>query len=160
MVYYDVVESVEPKRLALAAANQTLEDANIKLAAVQQKVKELNEKLAILTIDLNEANAAKAEAEATVAKGKLKLSLAARLIKALSSSNDLWKEGIGKLKESRELLVGDTLVASAFISFIGPFTKAFRDSLLTDTWIPFITTAAGGDSIPMSTWVGGGGAGA
>ena len=39
-----------------------------------------------------------AEAEDTVAKGKLKLSLAARLIKALSSSIDLWKEGIEKVR--------------------------------------------------------------
>ena len=41
-------------------------------------------------------------------------------------------------------------VASAFISFIGPFTKAFRDTLVNDTWIPFIETAADGESIPMT----------
>ena len=54
------------------------------------------------------------------------------------------------MEASRELLTGDVLLASAFISYIGPFTKSYRQQLLNDNWIPFLRKAADGESIPMS----------
>ena len=48
------------------------------------------------------------------------------------------------------LLLGDVLLASAFISYIGPFTKKYRDELVNKHWVPFLETAAGGQRIPMA----------
>lgn len=45
---------------------------------------------------------------------------------------------------------GDVLLASAFISYIGPFTKKYRDELVNKHWVPFLETAAGGQRIPMA----------
>ena len=84
--YYDIVSMVEPKKQALAEAMVTLEGANTKLAGVIALVKELDDKLAVLIADLDAANATKKEAEDTVARGLLKLSLAERLINALAGS--------------------------------------------------------------------------
>ena len=61
VIYYDIVVTVEPKRKALAEANQQLEAANTKLAEVNALVKDLTEKLAVLTKELNEAMADKAQ---------------------------------------------------------------------------------------------------
>ncbi|RYY36502.1 hypothetical protein EON62_01715, partial [archaeon] len=36
------------------------------------------------------------------------------------------------------------------ISYIGPFTKRYRDLLVNESWVPFLETAAGGQRIPMS----------
>ena len=109
---------------------KTLHDANEKLTGVQQKVKELQIKLAKLVAELDEANRTKQEAEAVVAKGKMKLDLAQRLIKALSSENVRWNKGVQQLKESRMALIGDSLLSAAFISYIGPFAKEYRDQLV------------------------------
>ena len=38
------------------------------------------------------------------------------------------------------LLVGDTLVAAAFVSYIGPFSSDFRLDLWKNTWVPDIET--------------------
>merc|ERR1719181_1857986 len=75
VMYYDIVITVEPKRIALAEANAQLEAANKKLKEVTEKVAELTEKLAVLTANLNEAEADKAAALEAVDKGTKKLDL-------------------------------------------------------------------------------------
>ena len=42
------------------------------------------------------------------------------------------------MEADKELLTGDVLLASAFISYVGPFTKVFRDRLMANTFTPFL----------------------
>jgi dynein heavy chain len=35
-------------------------------------------------------------------------------------------------------MIGNTLVSSAFVSYIGPFMSSFRNSLWRDQWLPDI----------------------
>jgi dynein heavy chain len=136
--YYDIVTTVEPKRLALAEANKQLAEANQKLEAVMKNVAALEEKLATLTKELEEADASKKEAEDAVAAGERKLNLAQRLTGALGSENERWAENVVALRNNEKLLTGDVLLASAFISYIGPFTKAFREHLMNKVFKPFL----------------------
>ena len=69
VMYYEVVVTVEPKRKALAEANDQLLDANNQLKTVMEMVADLEEKLAKLTKELAEANAEKQEAMDAVEKG-------------------------------------------------------------------------------------------
>ena len=137
-IYYDVVSMVGPKKQLVAEATQQLIEANTKLGEVKAKVAELEARLATLVAELDAANKVKAEAEATVAKGESKLDLANRLINALASENVRWKQSIIDLVHERDLLIGDVLVAASFISYVGPFTKEYRDKLLEDEWLPFM----------------------
>ena len=122
VMYRDIVITVEPKRAALKAANERLAAANSRLAASQAKVAELQARLDKLTAEFNAANAEKQQAIDDVERGTLKLDLAQRLTRALADENVRWAEGVGRLKSEKELLIGDVLLASAFISYIGPFT--------------------------------------
>ena len=155
VTYYDIVVTVEPKRKALTQANIQLSEANSKLKAVMENVKALKDKLAKLTNDLEDANNSKKEAMDSVAKGEKKLNLAQRLTNALSSENQRWAENILVLREDAKLLTGDVLLTSAFISYIGAFTKPFRMKLMNDIFKPFLETefkqVCGEESkIPMS----------
>jgi dynein heavy chain len=150
VIYYDIVTTVEPKRKALAEATTQLNAANEKLAIVTTKVAELQAKLSKLVAEFDAANKEKQDALDTVERGHKKLDLAQRLTTALASENKRWGENVIVLREDKDLLDGDTLLAAAFISYIGPFTKDFRDRLVGDVWVPFLRTAAGGESIPMS----------
>ena len=138
VTYYDIITTVEPKRRALAEANVQLEAANVKLKSVMENVHALEEKLSQLTKDLEEANASKKEAEDAVAAGESKLGLAQRLTSALSSENERWAENIVTLRKNEQLLTGDVLLASSFISYIGPFTKPFRLQLMDKVFRPFL----------------------
>lgn len=136
--YYDVVVTVEPKRKALAEANAQLAEANAQLAEVNALVADLEAKLAQLTTELNAANLEKLEALEAVRKGQNKLDLAQRLTNALASENVRWAENIVTMENDKKLLVGDVLLASAFISYVGPFNKVFRDRLMNQIFAPFL----------------------
>ena len=107
--------SVEPLRAALAVATIELNEANETLREVQEKVHALTTKLAILTKQLNEAEADKAAAILEVTTGQKKLDLAQRLTRALADENVRWKANIITMNADKDLLVGDVLLASAFI---------------------------------------------
>ena len=118
VMYYEVVVTVEPKRKALQEANEQLEEANNQLKAVMELVADLEDKLAKLTTDLSAANAEKQMALEIVEKGQKKLDLAQRLTNALASENVRWAENIVTMEADKQLLVGDVLLASAFISYV------------------------------------------
>eukprot|EP00516_Mucochytrium_quahogii_P000925 CAMPEP_0203746968 /NCGR_PEP_ID=MMETSP0098-20131031/2236_1 /ASSEMBLY_ACC=CAM_ASM_000208 /TAXON_ID=96639 /ORGANISM=" , Strain NY0313808BC1" /LENGTH=4160 /DNA_ID=CAMNT_0050635227 /DNA_START=190 /DNA_END=12669 /DNA_ORIENTATION=+ len=149
--YHDTIVGVEPKRQALAEAEQKLQSATEVLDLVNAKVTELETKLNELKADLEEANTIKQAAIDEVEQGQMKLDLAQRLITALASENVRWGSNIEEFEEKYASLTGDVLVASAFISYIGPFSKEYREKLLYEEWIPFLQKASAGESIPMSS---------
>ncbi|GMH98843.1 hypothetical protein TrLO_g14194 [Triparma laevis f. longispina] len=150
VAYYDIVITVEPKRIALREAKEKLDKANEQLAEVQGKVKDLQERLDKLTEEYNAADKDRNDAQMTANKGKMKLELAQRLTNALGSEGSRWTAGIGDLESKKGLVVGDSLLAAAFISYVGPFTKEFRTELVKEKWVPFLKTAAKGQPIAMS----------
>ena len=117
---------MEPKRVALRAASEQLEQANEQLSIVNGRVAALQERLDVLTTEYNAAESQRKEAQDIADKGKLKLELANRLTSALGSEQVRWTECIERLQKEKELLVGDCLLASTFTLHIGPFTKQYR----------------------------------
>lgn len=106
--------------------------------------------LDILTTKFNAANAEKNEAIAAVEKGQTRLDLANRLTAALADENIRWAANVEQLTGEKSLLTGDVLLASAFISYAGPFTKQFRMRLMNDKLLPYLRTCAKDEDFPMS----------
>mmetsp|Transcript_13327 Transcript_13327/g.19913 ORF Transcript_13327/g.19913 Transcript_13327/m.19913 type:complete len:1361 (+) Transcript_13327:1-4083(+) len=153
VTYYDIVITVEPKRIALAEANAQLESANNRLKNVNEEVAQLQARLTDLTENLRIAEEEKQTALDAVERGQRKLDLAQRLMSALASENERWKESVILMEAAKTLLTGDVLLSSAFISYAGPFTKIYRDKLMNITFFEFLKTRfASGDTpeIPMS----------
>ena len=135
--YFDVVTMIEPKRLELAEANATLAEANEKLATVQARVAELNALVAELERQFKEAEDEKNAALDEQARTKRKLELANRLINALAASAEQWKVTVEQMTKDSGVLIGDMLLAAAFVSYTGPFTAQFRIGLL-DGWKKYL----------------------
>jgi dynein heavy chain len=91
---------------------------------------------------MDDKNAAEAEA----AKCASKLDLAQRLVNALGSESTRWAQSIIDLDESIGLIIGDVLLASSFVSYVGPFNKKFRLEIMQGKFVPFFEQ----NSIPMS----------
>lgn len=73
------------------------------------------------------------------ARYERRLNLANRLVKALGDENERWAASSVRLGNQLELLIGDVLIASAFISYAGPFNKQFRQRMMKDNFIKYIT---------------------
>lgn len=54
------------------------------------------------------------------------------MIAALGSENERWAQSIVILDSNIKVIVGDVLLASAFISYAGPFNKSFRDKMIKE----------------------------
>ena len=144
--YYDVFISVEPKKAAVRAAQQKLSDANEKKAEMDILVKRLTDELAILQAEYQKAMDEKNAAEAEASRCARRLDLAQRLVNALGSESERWNQSIIDLGEKIIVITGDVLLASAFVSYVGPFNKKFRDIITNQRFIEFFRK----NKIPMS----------
>nr|XP_031530690.1 dynein heavy chain 9, axonemal-like [Vicugna pacos] len=137
--FYEVFCDVEPKRQALSKATSDLAAAQERLAAVRAKIAHLNENLAKLTSKFEKATAdkLKCQQEAEVTAGTI--SLANRLVAGLASENVRWAEAVQDFKQQERKLCGDVLLSTAFISYLGFFTKKYRQSLMDGTWRPYLS---------------------
>jgi dynein heavy chain, axonemal len=136
-VYYDVVVSVEPKKQQVAEAQQQLAEANAKKEAMETMVAELSAKLAVLQADFDKAMKEKNDAEAEANRCAKRLDSANRLVNALGSEQERWVNAIARLEKELEYVAGDVLLASSFVSYVGPFSKEFREVIINENFIKY-----------------------
>jgi len=141
-IYYDIVSDVEPKKRMLAEAQLQLATASAKLTAVVKRVTELEAKLAELEAEFHRVTTEKEESIASAAKMKKKLEMAQRLIAALASENVRWSAGVQTLRDSMDLLAGDVLISSAFVSYVGAFSNVYREMLTNEKFLPYLAEHA------------------
>uniref|UniRef100_A0A8C9XQ20 Dynein axonemal heavy chain 17 n=1 Tax=Sander lucioperca TaxID=283035 RepID=A0A8C9XQ20_SANLU len=137
--FYEVYCEVEPKRQALSKANAELAAAQEKLAAIKSKINHLNENLAKLTAKFEKATADKLKCQQEAESTARTISLANRLVGGLASENVRWAEAVENFKKQERTLCGDVLLITAFISYLGYFTKRYRLQLMDNTWRPYLS---------------------
>jgi dynein heavy chain len=130
--YYEKSQIVKPKRIKLAQ-----EEANLSIA--QEKLEKSRKELAIITDKLNKLKEnsqkqldIKNELEAQAAKTKKKINTAETLINSLSGERARWKKGASEINNEKKRLVGNASLATAFISYCGPFNAEFRELLAVE----------------------------
>ncbi|RKP21352.1 hypothetical protein ROZALSC1DRAFT_27237, partial [Rozella allomycis CSF55] len=147
--YFEVYCDVEPKRKALEQANLDLSVAQNRLAEIQNKIMELNKNLSDLKAKFEKATADKLRCEEEAKRTQETIILANRLVGGLASENVRWAISVDKFKEQQKTLTGDVLLAAAFLSYVGCFTKKYRTELITEKWLPFLNDPS--NNIPMSS---------
>ncbi|NWV39884.1 DYH17 protein, partial [Grantiella picta] len=143
--YYEVFCIVKPKRQAVADADAELAEAQERLSRIKSKIAMLNENLATLTAQFEKATAEKIKCQQEADETNKVINLANRLVGGLASENVRWAESVEHLKEQEKTLCGDVLLVSAFVSYIGYFTKKYRAELLEKHWLPFLN----GQKVPI-----------
>ncbi|CAH2292037.1 dynein heavy chain 9, axonemal [Pelobates cultripes] len=137
--FYEVYCEVEPKRQALNKANAELAAAEEKLSSIKAKIALLNENLAKLTAKFEKATAEKLKCQQEAEATALTISLANRLVGGLASENVRWAEAVRNFKLQESTLCGDVLLITAFVSYLGYFTKKYRLDLMDKTWKPYLS---------------------
>ena len=119
--------NIKPKRIALKQqedklmiATEQLRVAEAQLAEIRKKCEELD---GLYQVNNDEKN----ELEEKARQQKKKIEQANRLINSLSDEKERWDTGAKELADYKMRLIGNVGLATAFISYCGPFNAEFRD---------------------------------
>ena len=127
--FYNAAKTVEPMQKNVDEKTIELKEATEKLEIVQEKVRKLQEELDIVMAEKEKAERELNEAVTNETNCKNKLNLARRFIGALGSSSERWTVNIQEYNAQLEVMIGDILISSAFVSYCGPFPKKYREGI-------------------------------
>ncbi|XP_062957128.1 dynein axonemal heavy chain 11 [Cynocephalus volans] len=145
--FYEVYCDVEPKRQALTQANLELATATEKLEAIRKKLVDLDRNLSRLTASFEKAIAEKVRCQEEVNQTNKTIKLANRLVKELEAKKIRWSQSVKSFETQEKTLCGDVLLTAAFVSYVGSFTKQYRQELVDCKWVPFLQQKV---SIPIT----------
>merc|ERR1719482_1167275 len=96
------------------------------LATAQAKLKAVQDKLVVLQKNYDAAITKKNALQVDVDLTNLKLERADKLLGGLGGERVRWKETVAKLKVLMANLMGNIVVSSGAIAYLGVFTAIFR----------------------------------
>ncbi|RUS80966.1 hypothetical protein EGW08_011286 [Elysia chlorotica] len=124
--YDEVIKVVAPKQAALKEAEAELKTAMDSLEKKRASLRQVQDKLKVLQDTLEANKKKKLDLENQVDLCQKKLERASQLIGGLGGEKERWKVAAASLGEKYKNLVGDILVASSIVAYLGAFTSAFR----------------------------------
>lgn len=126
VVFNKIFKEVKPLQNSEAKAQEELKVALEELAKVKEEVRKLNEMVTALREKLAAAEKQKKEVEEDAQKCADKLSAASKLVNGLAGENKRWSENVVFLQANIKSVIGDVLLASEFVSYIGAFSAKLR----------------------------------
>lgn len=136
MKYCDVAREIKPKRDRVAMLEKNFFQMKKDLNKTNAELKAIEKELSELEKQFDAAMSEKADLQAEAEIMERRLIAADKLISGLGSEAVRWTSELEELKVRRIKLLGDCLLASAFLSYQGAFTYEFRHDLLTNAWEP------------------------
>lgn len=146
VTYNRIYTKVKPLMDRLQQAQNERLQAEQSLKEITMIVEDLERRLADLQNAFLEATDEKARVEGEALNCETRLSLAERLVTGLHSENLRWGNEVEGLKASKISLIGDVLLSSSFVSYIGAFDAKLRDALWRQQWLMDLT----GRAIPLT----------
>lgn len=132
--YCFVAREIKPKRDKVALLERNFQMSKRELDKIQKELTAIESQLKALGQQYEEAMSEKRGLEEEADLMQRRLSAASKLITGLKSEQDRWEVDLEELKKTRVRLLGDCLLSSAFLSYLGAFSWEFRRSMLTEDW--------------------------
>jgi len=132
-VYDRVIKVVAPKRVMLAEAEAALAEQMEMLNAKRNLLQEVTQKLQSLNDEFAECMREKKKLEDQIDYCTQKLERAEKLLSGLSDEKTRWSETANVLGASLGNVIGDVLLSSGVVAYLGAFTIEYRNKLI-DQW--------------------------
>jgi len=134
---YDIIaKEIRPKREALNEASAKLEVVTKQLMEKQAELQTLIDKKNVLEEEFKNQNFEKQNLISQIDECQAKLTRAGILMGSLGNERSRWEKTAEKLLKEKQNLLGDMIVATCFVTYMGPFEGSYRESLLQTEWIP------------------------
>ncbi|KAI8873838.1 hypothetical protein GQ42DRAFT_152391 [Ramicandelaber brevisporus] len=128
--YSEILESVGPLRQEVEDLENSANDLVVQQANIESTITELEASIATYKDEyallVSETQALKAEME----RVKAKVDRSVKLLESLSSEQDRWQTASATFETQMGTIVGDVLLAAAFLAYAGFFDQQQREQLI------------------------------
>ncbi|KAK4683210.1 dynein heavy chain [Podospora pseudoanserina] len=132
--YAEILDRVGPLREEVRQLEEQALQTKAEAKAVEQTIENLEASIATYKVEyaslISETQAIKSE----MSRVQFKVDRSVKLLDSLSSERTRWEEGSKSFETQISTLVGDVLVAAAFLAYSGLYDQVFRKSMMED-WL-------------------------
>ncbi|RFU30184.1 hypothetical protein B7463_g6181, partial [Scytalidium lignicola] len=132
--YSEILDRVGPLREEVGMLEDQALQTKAEAQAVENTIKTLEQSIGTYKTEyaalISETQAIKTE----MARVQFKVDRSVRLLDSLSSERTRWEEGSKSFETQISTLVGDVLVAAAFLAYSGLYDQQFRKNMMED-WL-------------------------
>ena len=139
-VYYHVNKEVLPKKASLKIAKADLGEKMRVLKIKQDELRKVEDYIAELQSKLELQVAETKALSDEINRVELQMDRAVKLIDQLGGERESWTNKVHQFSTDMDNLLGDVLVAAGVITYMGPFTWAYREVCMDKNWIPFMNS--------------------
>ncbi|XP_051812950.1 dynein axonemal heavy chain 5 [Acanthochromis polyacanthus] len=130
--FFSINKEVLPLKANLAVQQNRLAIANADLEKAQSELDAKQAELDVVQGEYDKAMMEKQTLLEDAERCRHKMQTASSLISGLAGEKERWTEQSKEFAAQTKRLVGDVLLATAFLSYSGPFNQEFRSLLLSD----------------------------
>lgn len=132
--YSEILDRVGPLREEVGMLEEQALQTKAEAQAVENTINNLEQSIATYKTEyaalISETQAIKTE----MSRVQFKVDRSVRLLDSLSSERTRWEEGSKSFETQISTLVGDVLVAAAFLAYSGLYDQQFRKNMMDD-WL-------------------------
>ncbi|XP_059194328.1 dynein axonemal heavy chain 5 [Centropristis striata] len=130
--FFSINKEVLPLKANLAVQQNRLAIANVDLQKAQAELDAKQAELDVVQAEYEKAMMEKQTLLEDAERCRHKMQTASSLISGLAGEKERWTEQSKEFAAQTKRLVGDVLLATAFLSYSGPFNQEFRNLLQND----------------------------
>lgn len=132
--FAEILDRVGPLRAEVAELEKVALDTKAHAIAVDETIKNLERSIMTYKAEYRALISETEAIESEMSRVQSKVSRSMKLLDNLSSEKARWEEGSKSFETQISTLVGDVLVAAAFLAYSGLYDQTFRKSMMDD-WL-------------------------
>ncbi|OMJ74343.1 hypothetical protein SteCoe_26764 [Stentor coeruleus] len=129
--YSEAFEVVKPKKERVMQMQLKLEADVKKLKDKEEELQEVQDKVQNLKEECQATEDRMIRLEKDIDTTKIRLIRAELLLDLLGDEGVRWEESLQQLKKDIEVILGNVFLSAACVSYLGPFTGAYRKNLIS-----------------------------